>query len=47
MERAYAVSPTPTVNGDEADFRKYLDDGGSKLAIDVENGVCIRTPYRR
>ena len=43
MERAYATSPTPTVNGDEADFRKYLDDGGNKLAVDPEKGVCIRT----
>ena len=43
MERAYALSPTPTVTGDEADFRKYLDDGGNKLAVDLEKGVCIRT----
>ena len=42
MERAYATSPTPTVNGDEADFRKYLDDGGNKLAVDPEKGVSIR-----
>ncbi|KAL8789903.1 MAG: hypothetical protein Q9195_006613 [Heterodermia aff. obscurata] len=36
MERAYAPSPTPTVNGDEANFRKYLDDGGIDLAVDPE-----------
>ena len=42
MERAYATSPTPTVNGDEADFRKYLDGGSNTLAVDLEKGTCIR-----
>ena len=45
MERAYATSPTPTVNGDEANFRKYLGDGGNESAKDLEKGMCIATPW--